>query len=41
MNIQGAGDVQPETTPAATLITSTVLCANGLTISIAVSKSYC
>jgi type 2 lantibiotic (TIGR03893 family) len=39
MNIQGAGDVQPETTPATIISTSSAPCIGGLTAGISISYS--
>lgn len=38
-NIQGAGDVQPETTPATLISTSSAPCVGGLTAGITISYS--
>ncbi|RBP02475.1 mersacidin family lantibiotic [Rossellomorea aquimaris] len=39
MNIQGAGDVQPETTPATVISTSSAPCIAGLTAGISIVYS--
>ncbi|QLK09302.1 hypothetical protein BMG_6074 (plasmid) [Priestia megaterium] len=40
LSIQGAGDVQPETTPATTISTSSASCVVGITGGISVVASF-